>query len=114
MRCQIDTLQKCLVYANLETALESLPKTLDATYERILQNIPDDHQDMLHRILQFLCFSECPMLLGELAEVVTVTVDSEGMVHYTGRHMCKPSDVLKICGSLVTLSADEHDWRFSG
>ena len=106
-------MRKCLVYADLETVLEGLPKTLDATYERILQNIPDEYQDMLHRILQFLCFSERPMTLGEVAEVVTVTMDSEGKACYSGRHLRKPSDVLTICGSLVTMSAEKATWNFS-
>ena len=46
------------------------------------------------------------MLLGELAEVVTVAIDSEGKVLYDSRNrMRDQSDVLTICGSLVTLSA---------
>ena len=94
VRCQLDSLRHCVTVNDLETALDTLPKTLDETYERILRNIPDN-QEKVHQILQFLCFSERPMMLGELAEVVTVAVDSEGKAHYDSKNrMRDPSDVL--------------------
>lgn len=110
MRCQLDSLRNCVTSKDLETAIESLPKTLDATYDRLLQNIPDEHREKINQILQFLCFSERPMSLGELAEVVTVAIDSEGKALYDSRNrMRDPSDVLTICGSLVALSASAAD-----
>ena len=46
------------------------------------------------------------MLLGELAEVVTVAIDSDGKAHYDSENrMRDSSDVLTICSSLVSLSA---------
>ena len=106
VHCQLDSLRDCLTVADLKTALKGLPKTLNETYERILQNIPDHRQEAFHRLLQFLCFSERPMLLGELAEVVTVAIDSEGQAHYDSESRMRDlSDVLTICGSLVSLSA---------
>ena len=46
------------------------------------------------------------MLLGELAAVVTVAIDSDGKAHYDSENrMRDSSDVLTICSSLVSLSA---------
>ena len=46
------------------------------------------------------------MMLGELAEVVAVAINSEGEARYdSGNHMRDPSEVLTICGSLVSLSS---------
>ena len=84
VHCQLDYLRHCYTIPEPETALDTLPKTLDETYERILRNIPDHHQEKIHQILHFLCFSERPMLLGELAEVAAVTINPEGNVHYDG------------------------------
>ena len=104
VRCQLDSLRKCVTASDLEAALDSLPKSLDATYERILQQIPDEHQEKVHRVLQFLCCSARPMLLGELAEVVTVNMDPAGVAHYIPEDWLRsPSDVLTICGSLVSV-----------
>lgn len=96
----------CVSYADLEAALVGLPKTLDATYERILQNIPEDHQPRVYTILQFLCFSASPMTLQEIAEVVTIEEDSLTVARYEPRRRLRsPEDVLTLCGSLVSLSA---------
>ena len=109
VRCQIDSLQHCHAPKDLRKALGSLPKTLDETYERILRSVADDYQEKFHRILEFLCFSECLMMLGELAEVVTVAINSDGRAHYDSEnHMRGPSDVLEMCGSLVSLSEPSY------
>ena len=107
----MDTLRTCVTSSDLRTALNSLPRTLDATYDRILQNIQDIHREKVHRILKFLSCSARPLLLGELAEVVTVDMDTKGMTRYVpGNRLRRPADVLTICGSLVSLSAARDDF----
>ncbi|KAF2807352.1 purine and uridine phosphorylase [Mytilinidion resinicola] len=49
--CQIDALEDCLDYPTLRTALNSLPKTLDETYKRIIVAIPDNYKENALRIL---------------------------------------------------------------
>ena len=57
-------------------------------------------------MLQFLCCSARPLLLGELAEVVTVSMDPQGIAHYVpGNRLRGPSDVLSIFDGLLSLSA---------
>ena len=109
VRCQLDSLRRCITTNDLETALKTLPNTLDATYNRILLNIPEEQQEKFKLILQFLCFSERPMRLDELAEVVTVAVNSEGNLHYDWKNrMGDISYLLAKCGSLVSLSSRSH------
>ncbi len=45
----------------IEKALHNLPKTLDATYERILNNAAVEDAAHLHYIFQWLASAECPI-----------------------------------------------------
>ena len=64
--CQLDALKRCLTLPSLRRALDSLPRTLNETYDRILRNIPDQYRVDVVRILQFLAFGERPLLLEEV------------------------------------------------
>jgi hypothetical protein len=75
--CQLDALSSCLNLSKLHQALDSMPETLDETYDRILCNIdPFNKQGVLH-ILQWLTFSLRPLSLEEVAEVVAFDVDND-------------------------------------
>jgi len=98
--CQLETLQHCLNLPVLRKALNSLPKTLDDTYARILCNIPEDHSQHAIRILQWLTCSERPLRINELAETVAVNVDGNPWFQEEERFP-EPQEILKICSSLV-------------
>jgi hypothetical protein len=80
--------------------LNSLPKTLDDTYARILCNIPEDHSQHAIRILQWLTYSERPLQINELAETVAVNVDGNPWFQEEERFP-ETQEILKICSSLV-------------
>src|SRR5260221_5566174 len=69
--CQLETLRHCLP-PSVHRILASLPETLDATYERILQEIPKSNQVHAHRLLQCLTVSCRPLRVRELPEVLAV------------------------------------------
>lgn len=88
----------------IKKALEQLPPTLDATYERILGAIePNDTVEAYH-ILQWLAFAERPLLLEEVAEAA-VTQGDGGSIDPEDR-LFDPFEVMRICKSLVSLSDD--------
>jgi ankyrin repeat protein len=100
--CQLDSLEKCLDFRTLQTALASLPKTLDETYDRILDSIPDEHKPYAIRILQFLTFSERPLRIKEAVDAIAV--DTEGDQHFNPHYrMPIPQEISYYCSSLVVV-----------
>lgn len=47
--CQLTALEKCLTVKMLKAALETLPRSLDDTYARILENISPDLTEIAYR-----------------------------------------------------------------
>ena len=82
--------------------MKTLPKDLDDTYARILQNIDDEgYGDRVAKILRWLAYSKRPMLLTEVAEVLTVDVNDDPRVDAEQR-LENVQDLLIICSSLVS------------
>ena len=102
MVCQLAELRKCLKPAGIRSELRNLPKTLSATYARILNRVPDLYQAELRTILMLLAFSARPVTIQEVAEAAAVDLES-GSFSTDGR-FATPFDILELCSSLVTLS----------
>ncbi|QMW32549.1 hypothetical protein G4B84_007980 [Aspergillus flavus NRRL3357] len=87
---QIKRLEKCKKRDQITESLETIPKTLEETYQRILQDIPEDEKEDARSILTWLSFSLEPLRLETVAAVV-------GFPH--------PEDVVGTCTTyLVTVS----------
>jgi hypothetical protein len=97
--CQLDALKR-LKPGQIPQALKELPQTLDATYERILQNIPINQQSTAHRALQFLAFDFEFNTLDELADAAVVN-DDECTFSKDDRFF-DPQDLLEISACLIT------------
>jgi Ankyrin repeats (3 copies)/NACHT domain len=114
--CQLDTLGKCLNRSMLQKSLRNLPETLDETYERILRAVDEEYHGYASCILQWLAFSTRPLRMEEVAEIVAITLDGTPMFD-KDQVLADPSDVLRICSSLVIIvtrapdaeSDDEYD-----
>ena len=90
--------------SDLRKALRSLPKDLDETYARILQNVVNKgYGSQVAKILQWLAYSEEPMSLNEIAEVLTVDMESDPLVDFERRPQ-DPQDLLELCSGLVSVS----------
>ncbi|KAH6666209.1 hypothetical protein B0J14DRAFT_199342 [Halenospora varia] len=98
--CQLEVLQKCLKVDALRKALKSLPKTLDETYARILNNIDEEYSQDALRILQWLVYSARPLCIEEAAEVVAIDIKQSQFD--PENRLRDPRDLLTICSSLVT------------
>ena len=67
MHCQLDYLSKCLPGC-IRHALDELPETLDATYERTLREIDNANREFARRLLLCVAVVSRPLRVEELAE----------------------------------------------
>ena len=65
--CQLEYLSKCLP-GRIRHALDELPETLDATYERTLHEINDTNWEFARRLLLCVAVVSRPLRVEELAE----------------------------------------------
>src|SRR6267154_1497200 len=103
--CQLEILRPCLPQIVRRT-LEELPGDLDATYERILKNIPTVNRVYAHRLLQCLSVAARPLAVEELAEVLAIEFDVMGGIPKLTedfRWENQEQTVLSACSSLVVM-----------
>ena len=99
----MDVLRESISLDDVKKALKSLPKTLDETYERILQRIPENRSSDALRILQWLIFSARPLRVEEVAELLVSNPDMKNCEFNVERRPFNPKDIVTYCGSLVTV-----------
>ncbi|WDK23171.1 hypothetical protein CGRA01v4_14463 [Colletotrichum graminicola] len=100
--CQLEALEKCPDPLSLRKTLQSLPRTLDETYARVLSKIPPEHEQNAKRILQFLAFSERPLRIEEAVDLIAVATESKPRFDAKNR-MPEPSEISLYCPSLVAI-----------
>ena len=112
MFCQLDSIRQCVKLSALRKALTSLPKTLDETYERILQTLESQGQlDDAIKILQWLCFSYAPMTRSQLIDVLATENGDDGGFSPEER-LPDPADIMVVCSSLISfdpIDQEEYD-----
>jgi hypothetical protein len=100
---QMNELQDCLNKDDLESQLESLPRSLDEVYNRIVSEINTKYREDALKILQWLSFSIRPLKLAEMAQVTCMVPDADqGLRFKPSRVSVDPRSVLMICSSFVT------------
>ena len=108
--CQLDSLRKCITLSTIRQTLNQLPLTLDDTYKRILQSIPDDYRKEANCVLNLLVVSFRPLKLDEVAEAVAVDCDNK--IFDPENRLPDHHDILEICSSLVTWSGYRAPFNF--
>lgn len=107
--CQLDALHKCRSVNELRQTLQSLPKTLDLTYERILSQIDDNDRERACALLQWLAYRNSSdesfgfissWTLAQIAEAVATKTDK---TFDLDDRFTEPRELLDIASSLVTL-----------
>ncbi|KAJ7059439.1 hypothetical protein C8F01DRAFT_1231926 [Mycena amicta] len=105
--CQLDELRECLL-RDLQDTLNSLPTTLDATYERILSRIHPRNKPHARRLFNWLAFSFHPLHFKELAQVLAINFIDDA--HATFEEDCIEPDpkeaISRVCLSLVQITTD--------
>ncbi|KAI9894549.1 MAG: hypothetical protein M1814_001903 [Vezdaea aestivalis] len=97
---QLDVLQPLQLRKQITQALDSLPRTLDQTYSRILKQVVPEQASQVLATLRLLAFSARPLHLQELAEAAVLdTEEDEPFALING--FSKPSEVLRPLQGLV-------------
>jgi ankyrin repeat protein len=104
--CQLEVLRHCLP-ASIRQTLDRLPKSLDETYLRVLNQIAQVNQAHAHRMLQCLVVAARPLRVKELAELLAFEFDDAkgGIPKHRAawRLDDRTQAVLSTCSSLVTI-----------
>ncbi|KAK2685805.1 hypothetical protein QWA68_014762 [Fusarium oxysporum] len=82
---------------DFEASLEMLPAGLDAVYDRILQNIDFEKQEMIRGILYWVLVAKSPFTIPQLCEAV----DIEPQGFLTRENVC--IELIKCCGHLLQI-----------
>src|SRR6266850_33535 len=102
--CQLDYLGKCLP-GRIRHALDELPETLDATYERTLQEIDGTNWEFARRLLLCVAVVSRPLRVDELAECLAFDFNAGPIPKY--REDWRLEDpveaVLSTCSTLLAL-----------
>ena len=102
--CQLEYLCKCLP-GRILYALDELPETLDATYERTLQEIDGTNWEFARRLLLCVAVVSRPLRVEELAECLTLEFKTGPIPKY--REDWRPEDsvdaVLSACSTVLVL-----------
>ena len=86
---------------------------MNDTYARILCNIDEEYQQHALHLLQWLAFSERPLQLEEVAEVLAIDINDKPRFD-PQRRLADPHDVVEICSSLVTVTSGRQlEGRFA-
>jgi ankyrin repeat protein len=84
---QLDALTKCPTEKRLRATIETLPKTLDTFYERILLEIDEEDRQTAHLALQWLAYAARDITLAELAEAMVARTTEPPYVDLSYRFM---------------------------
>lgn len=105
VKCQLDAIRPLKRPKIIREALETLQRTLDGTYERILLHLSNDAEDnlvLLRRILAFVTFAKRPMTVAELAQAVIVEIRRKKLDDDAAFY--DPDDLLSLCRPLIDVS----------
>jgi len=109
VNCQLTYLRHCLP-GRIQRALNELPKSLDETYERTLEDIGDQNWEYAHRLFQCVAAASRPLSVKELAEFLAFDFEAESTPEYF--EDWRPEDpghtVLSTCSSLLTVVGVDH------
>jgi hypothetical protein len=103
--CQLDILGRLGSPSEICEALGKLPKSLDETYERVLNDIDLENRAYARRALHLLAFDLGINTLEQLAEAAVV--DSDRCTFTTSDQFEHPEAILEICTCLVTYQKTE-------
>ncbi|KAF5337741.1 hypothetical protein D9758_016029 [Tetrapyrgos nigripes] len=75
--CQLTALNEITIPKRVRKALKSLPKTLQETYGKILEQVKEELRDDVKTIFQWLLFAYRPLTMGEVQHILAIDVEEE-------------------------------------
>ena len=103
--CQLNELNDCYGEGQVRDALGELPKSIEDTYARILQKIPQRQQARARVMLQWLTSSGREMTVKEIAEAVIIDPENDPPVRISQRYM-PPDGILRVLSHLIEIKGD--------
>jgi hypothetical protein len=102
--CQLVYLSRCIP-GRIRHALKELPKTLDATYARTLEEIDEQNWDYAHRLFQCVAAASRPLRAEELAEFLALDFEAGSTPTFLAdwRSEEPENEVLSICSTLLVV-----------
>ncbi|KAF4968276.1 hypothetical protein FZEAL_10414 [Fusarium zealandicum] len=109
VECQFKALITCPGSEDLlEQVLNSLPRTLDETYARMLANIPPSSISYSQRMLALLCCARKPLSVEEL--ICGIAFKQEGDMEFDPKRKLMSADAIhQICPGFVEFDIDPYD-----
>jgi ankyrin repeat protein len=103
---QLETLRRT-VQPDIRGVLVKLPKTLEETYEHILEDITENNREHARRLFHCLAVAVRPLLVEELAEILSFDFDEvQGGIPTFRRSENQIEAVLSACSSLIAIVND--------
>ena len=95
---QVQSLGALRTDRDIRQALDTLPKDINETYDRICNNIQESDRAVASRALLCLAQAARPLLLSEVSEAALIDVDTMEIDAETRWY---PEDLLEVLGSLI-------------
>jgi hypothetical protein len=115
IECQLDALCHCPTAHSIKKTLETLPTSLEKTYERMLSRIRPEHKQYVKRALYLLCFSHRPVsqpvFVSEVAEFAVI--DPQYNTFNRDQQFYDPEDILEYCSGLIYVVPVSNDVRLA-
>ncbi|KAG8533928.1 uncharacterized protein KY384_001669 [Bacidia gigantensis] len=108
VECQFRSLSACpRSEYYLNSLLDSLPESLDETYERMLSNIATTLRGDARRILSLICFAERPLTVQEVIDAIAVKTAEPHAGLDRSRQLFDFSDIQQICPGFLDIVLEE-------
>ncbi|KAH6870903.1 ankyrin repeat-containing domain protein, partial [Thelonectria olida] len=108
VECHIKALASCPQSEDLlEQLLDSLPQTLDETYERMLSNIPSTSRDYARQMLTLLCCARRPLTVAELVDGIAVQLGDTPRFN-PKRKLKNINAIQEVCPGFTELDVDHN------
>ncbi|KAK7227437.1 hypothetical protein V2G26_015440 [Clonostachys chloroleuca] len=103
VECQFAALARCPTSEyNLKRTLQSLPKSLDETYARMLRDLDPRYREDAQRALNFLCCAKRLLLVEELMQAIAVEL-GDSPKYNSERQLKSSEDLQQICAGLIDI-----------
>lgn len=97
--------EECYTDAEIQTAMDNLPKDLSETYNRCLARINQKHNRLAQKVLYWVCVAIKPFEAAQMQEALAMDPES-GLVD--SKNMLPLKEIIKFCPHLVIRDSNDR------
>ncbi|KAL8830056.1 MAG: hypothetical protein Q9191_001649 [Dirinaria sp. TL-2023a] len=102
---QLQALKECLTLRDVKQTLKTLPKTLNATYTRVMENMNQNYYKRAMVVLKLLALSCHPVQVQEASEFVAFDFDTKDDLRFDYElRLPEVERIFDICSGLVSMN----------